>query len=197
MQRKSNEPDIAPPFRLTHPQPAPRVPLASVLAILLCLIAVKSRHSTPPANPQWNQTCADGVCFTLSSGGNYFQWLEIEDDIYRLCDGASTFTEVRERGKTKFAGERLTLISDEGNRIEYRLTRAAGQWVLQDPKGKVCTQDWGSQPRVHPSHECLLDNQSLKLDAPRPEPKARIRPHKPTRDQMFLPEIEISKSIPT
>lgn len=163
-----------------------------VLAILLALVAVKSRDLDQPVNPQWQLACADGVEFPLGPGGFYAEWLEIENGRYLSCDQCSTSSEVRERGRTELQGERLTLISDQGKRSEYRLNQSPGmRWYLTDAKGKTYGQERETQPRLHPSPDWLDKNLPLELDAP-PAPPPKPTVLKPSlSDHQFFPLIEL------
>jgi hypothetical protein len=174
-----------------------KVRLNLILTVaLIFLIAVASLVTAKPTNLLWKQACADGVSFTIRSGGNYCQWLEVENDRYRFCDQCSTSTEVRERGFVELQGENLTLVSDQGKRAEYRVTEGAGRWFLSDAQGKAHGQEMESLPRLHPSPEWLDNSKPLELDAPSTPHVVEIselEPVVPEPEKSLFPEIEIAR----
>lgn len=170
-----------------------RLNLVLVLA-LLALISVAATFSPDPTKARWTQACADGVSFSLRSGGNYCQWLEIDGARYRLCDGCSTSTEVFERGRVYSVGERLVLTFDQGKQKEYDLTQGGGRWWLRDGQGEAYEQDRETQNRLHPSPEWLIQGKPLELEFDPPCPAAQshaCKPVTPSQNNWLMPSIEL------
>lgn len=161
------------------------------------MVALGSLFVAQPANLRWKAACADGVSFSLCSGGGFYvKWLEIEDDRYRFCDQCSTSTEVFERGAIEIDDQSLTLISDQGKRTEYRVIEGAGKWFLSDAKGKVYGQEWESQPRIHPSSDWLDERKPLELDAPsssKLDELSSLEPVVAGSAESFFPQIELTR----
>lgn len=159
----------------------------------MSLVAVRALFTAQPSNLRWSQDAFDGISFSIWSGGNYSQRLEIEKDRYQFYDQRSTSTEVFERGAVELKGQCLTLISDRGKRTEYQLAEGAGKWFLKDAKDKVYGQESESQPRLHPSPEWLDREKAMEVDVPpaRPMPVSNPKPVKPGSEKCFFPKIDL------
>jgi hypothetical protein len=132
--------------------------LALGLALVMVALLVKMAPAPAP------RIVWEASFWLHEPDGFYCSWLEMENDRYRISSQGCTGAGVGERGRIERLGDRLVLVSDEGEQRSYTLKGGS----LRNSEGHDFPARYVGVPRLHPDSHWLRADIPLELDGVKP-----------------------------
>lgn len=135
------------------------------LILLFVLVALGYRYGRAPRPEkiEW-----EASFWLRKPNGFGADWLEMENDRFRICTTGCTCARVEDRGRVNRSGNQLELVSNSGKHRSYMLKESPAGRTLRDSSGEVYAERFAQIRRLHPEPGWLRADQALELDGVRP-----------------------------